>query len=103
MSNHHSIRLQLKTDKPDCVYRYIDDWEIIQSSHGENIYYLFLYGVFQWGSDRNEPIKAFSIAIQYSNKIGMNVDISQPPHIKTEDVAIVTNAFSNFIKRVSGQ
>jgi hypothetical protein len=101
MASHRTIDLELKKDKPDNVYRFIEDWEAIPSAHaeGQAIYYLFLAGIFQWGSDRSVPVRACSIAMQYSKEIGKRVDISQPAHILSGDVDRVLAAFQQFVKR----
>lgn len=96
MANHHSIDLELNTDKPGNVYRYIYSWRPILSGHGQNIYYLLLHAIVQWGPDRDQPVKAFSIAMQYSSTPGHNADISQPPHILESDIDLVLKEFEAF-------
>jgi hypothetical protein len=103
MAPHRTIDLELRKDKPGNVYRYIEDWEAIPSTHSEglSIHYLFLYGIFQWGSDRSDPVRACSIAMQYSNQIGTRVDVSQPAHILSVDADRVLAAFQQFVTRQS--
>jgi hypothetical protein len=99
MTSHRSVTLLYRTDKAGNVYRYIEEWEAVPSSHGPEIFYLLLYGLFQWGVDRDTPVRAFSIVMQYSTKIGKNVDISQPAHIHEKDMKTVMEAFSAFASR----
>jgi len=97
---HRTVDLELRRDKPDNVCRFVEDWEAIPSAHSDEqgIHYLFLVGIFQWGSDRSLPVRAFSIAMQYSNEIGKRVDVSQPPHILSDDAERVLAAFQRFVK-----
>lgn len=99
MANHNSIKLELHKDKPENVYRYIEDWTAVPSSHAEDIFYLILRGVFQWGTDRGTPVQGYSIAMQYSSEAGHNIDVSQPPHILDADADRVQRAFSEFISK----
>lgn len=103
MPPHRTIDLELMKDKPDNVYRLIEDWETVPSTHaeGQGIHYLFLAGIFQWGSDRSVPVRACSIAMQYSKDIGKRVDVSQPAHILSGDADRVLAAFQRFVKRQS--
>lgn len=99
MPAHRTIDLSLREDKPKNVYRMIEEWESVPSSHGSNISYLLLFGVFQWGADRGTPVRGFSIAMQYSAEIGKRVDVSQPAHITLEDTPRVLSAMNAFIAR----
>ena len=99
MAKHHLITLQLKQDKAENVYRYIERWEAHQSSHGDAIYYLFVAGIFQWGRKKETPVKGFSIAMQYSARIGENVDVSQPAHVHEADAVKISDAFAAFVSR----
>ena len=80
MKKHNSITLKLREDKPDNVYRFINRWHLVSSSHGDEVFYLFVDALVQWGPGRDYPAKVFSIVMQYSSEIGTNVDISQPAH-----------------------
>jgi hypothetical protein len=101
MAGHRTIDLELKKDKPGNVYRFIDAWEAVPSTHAEaqDVHYLFLVGIFQWGSDRSVPVRACSIAMQYSNEIGKRVDVAQPAHILSVDADRVLAAFQQFVSR----
>ncbi len=101
MASHRTIDLELQKDKPGNVYRFVEAWEAVPSTHGEaqGVHYLFLAGIFQWGSDRSVPVRACSIAMQYSREIGKRVDVSQPAHILSEDADAVLAAFEQFVKR----
>ena len=48
MASLRTIDLELRKDKPDNVYRFIEDWESVPSAHadGQGIHYLFLAGTF---------------------------------------------------------
>jgi hypothetical protein len=96
------VTLMRRVDRPDSVYRYIEDWESVASKHGKGIHYLFLYGVFQWGPNRDQPVKAFAIVMQYSDTIGKDVDLGQPAHVLAQDVSVVLPAFTEFVRRLSG-
>ncbi len=104
MATQRIIDLELKKDKPDNVYRFIEAWEAVPSTHADaqNVQYLFLAGVFQWGSDRSVPVRACSIAMQYSREIGKRVDVGQPAHILSGDADRVLAAFDQFVKRHAG-
>ncbi len=99
MANHNSINLELRVDKPENVYRYVEDWSAVPSSHADDIFYLILRGVFQWGTNRDTPVQGYSIAMQYSPEAGRNVDVSQPPHILDADAENVQQALSAFISK----
>ncbi len=103
MANHRSIDLQLRVDKPENVYRFIYDWRVIPSSHDSGVSYLLIHALVQWGSERDYPVNAFSIAVQYSPAPGRSVDVSQPPHILEEDVEQVAAAFQEFMVARKGQ
>src|SRR5438552_3558779 len=103
MASHRSTNLELRVDKPDNVYRFIYDWETVQSSHDQNVMYLLIHGIVQWGPDRSFPIEVFSIAVQYSHTPGIDVDVSQPPHIPEADVDSLNNQFSRFVARRKGK
>ena len=95
MAGHRTVNLQLHIDKPDNTYRFIHDWRTVASHHGEDIFYLLIHGIMQWGVDN--PVDAFTIVIQYSTVPGQNVDISQPSHILREDIPNVLEEFRNFV------
>lgn len=97
MRKHNSITLELKKDKPDNVYRLINRWQLIPSSHGEQVFYLFVDAWVQWGPGRDYPANVFSIVMQYSAQIGCNVDVSQPAHIHVEDIQNVNQLFQEFV------
>ena len=100
---HRSLKLELRVDKPENVYRYIYDWQESECSHGPNARYLFLHALVQWGPNREWPENVFSVAMQYSTSIGQNVDISQPAHLTEEDAVRVLREFSEFVARRAGQ
>lgn len=99
MTNHKTIKLELRTEKPNNVYRYVYDWHPVQSSIDANVNYLLLHVQVQWGLNRDYPVDVFSIAMQYSTNAGENVDVSQPPHIPVEDIDRVVEEFSSFVNR----
>ena len=99
MAKHRSITLHLRQDKAENVYRYVERWEAHPSSQGEDVYYLLIVGVFQWGQRKENPVQGFSVAMQYSTTIGEDVDVSQPAHIHQDDAARVADAFAKFVKR----
>lgn len=103
MAPHRTADLELRKDKPDNVYRYLEEWELVPSSHSADgsISYLLLYGVFQWGSDRALPVKGFSIAVQYGREPGRQVDVSQPPHILVKDSVNLVESLRHFVQRLS--
>jgi hypothetical protein len=91
--------LSLRVDKPDNVYRYIEEWEAVPAATGHDIHYLFLYGVFQWDANRGTPVRAFSVVMQYSATLGREVDLTTPAHILEVDAERVWTAFDAFRKR----
>lgn len=97
MKKHNSITLERGKDKPDNVYRFIENWHLVPSSHGNHVYYLFVQALVQWGPQRDYPSKVFSIVMQYSAEIGKNVDVSQPAHIHEQDVLRVEKEFEEFV------
>ena len=96
MSEHSRRDLVLGVDKPDNVYRLIERWVMVPSSHGTEVHYLIMKGVFQWGANRERPVNGYAIAIQYSSEPGHSVDLSQPAHIPIEDMPSVLAALSDF-------
>jgi len=100
---HNRINLELRSDKPDNVWRFIYDWEASLCSHDPEARYLFLHALVQWGENREYLEHVFTIAIQYSNQIGRNVDVSQPAHITEQDMPRVLNEFQVFTNRRNGQ
>ena len=100
---HNSINLELRQDKPDNVWRFIYAWRESECSHDPNARYLFLHALVQWGQDREHAENVFSIAIQYSNEIGQNVDVSQPAHITEQDLPRVLKEFQEFIEERHGK
>lgn len=103
MPDHRSVTLQLRNDKPDNVYRFVYAWQVEPSGHANDIFYLFLHALVQWGPNRNQPMNAFSIAMQYSAIAGQNVDVSQPPHILEDDLPRVATQFDAFVRSRQGQ
>ncbi len=97
MKKHNSITLELGKDKPGNVYRYINRWHLVPSSHGSDVFYLFVDALVQWGPKRDYPAKVFSMVMQYSSEIGHNVDVSQPAHIHVDDVHKVMQEFEAFV------
>lgn len=99
MTKHSSVTLELKKDKPNNVYRFINRWQLHPSHHGDggNVFYLFVDALVQWGPGRDYPANVFSIVMQYSPEIGHNVDISQPAHIHEKDIKEVNEAFQTFV------
>jgi hypothetical protein len=98
--DHKSVNLELRTDKPDNVYRFIYAWHTVKSSHGSDIYYLMIHALVQW---ENVSVDTFCILMQYSNVIGKNVDVSQPAHILEEDIDQVNTQWSSFTSSRKGK
>lgn len=90
--------LDFRVDKPDNTYRYIEEWEAVPSTHGNNIHYLFLYGIFKW---QGRFVRSFAIVVQYGSVLGQNVELQLPPHILAEDAERVWAAFAAFRERCS--
>ena len=104
--SHNRINLQLRTDKPANVWRYVYAMQESLCSHDQATRYLFIHALVQWGADREGMEQVFTIAIQYSTQFGQNVDVSQPAHICETDVERVMSEFSDFVysrKTTSGQ
>ncbi len=97
MGGHRTISFELNVDKPGRVYRRILAMERVSSGHGDNIGYLLVHALVEWGDANSEsPMPAFFIAMQYSAEPGMRVDVSQPAHILARDLPRVLAAFSEF-------
>ena len=91
------IDLVVGQEKPDNVYDEVYAMEQVPSSHGDDIYYLLVHGKVRWGEDREHPMDAFFIAMQYSKSVGKRVSISQPAHIVDKDMSRVMAALAKFV------
>jgi len=100
---HNRINLELRQDKADNVWRYIYAWQDSECSHAPDARYLFLHALVQWGERRDYLENVFTIAIQYSDQIGRNVDVSQPAHITEQDMPRVLEEFQAFVQQRQGQ
>lgn len=91
------INLQVGIDKPGNVYRLIHAMEAMPSSHGNGVHYLMIYATVRW-SNENQEHDVFCIAMQYSDALGEMVNVSQPAHIALEDIDVLQQRFSVFVR-----
>lgn len=82
MASHRTIDLELRKDKPDNVYRFIEDWESVPSAHadGQGIHYLFLAGIFPGRARRAREKQGDGVdgAAHCQTNARLNVLSSQP-------------------------
>jgi len=97
---HRSVKLELRVDKPENVYRFIYDWKTIPTSYNPNIFYLILHALVQWD---NTSENTFCVLMQYSTTTGENVDVSEPAHIIEKDLTLFNSAWSDFVQRRIGK
>ena len=95
--------LRLRADSEDSVYRSIYDWEPVQSSHGEDIFYLLIHAQVQWGKEQKRQEDIFTVMMQYSKIVGRRVALTQPAHILEADVELVQEKWQAFVQRRKGQ
>jgi hypothetical protein len=94
MAEHRTVDLELQVSKPGNAWELLHNWrEASQCSHHQDVRYLFLYARAGWGKKPD----VFSIAIQYSDQIGKQVDVSQPAQIVKDDVLVVLSEFQDFV------
>jgi hypothetical protein len=99
---HILIDLELRQDKPNAVYRYVDHMEATPANHnpgGTPICYLFVDAYVQWNPELPEIEHVLFKAIQYSAVLGHRVDVSQPAHVQAEDAVRVEVLYLDFVRR----
>ena len=95
--------IRLRAGSEGSVYRSIYDWEPVESSHGEDIFYLLVHAQVQWGKEHTRQEDIFTVMMQYSKIPGRRVALTQPAHILEADVDLVQEKWQAFIQRRKGQ
>ena len=80
---------------PNATYQQVHAWQPEPSSHGNDIFYLFLDATVKWQGGTQ---RIYTVVMQYSSVTGQNLELQMPAHMPQAEALEISGRFYQFVK-----